>query len=36
MRPLCITDPVYEVMTKKYIVSVSFCRKLMIFGKTEC
>jgi hypothetical protein len=32
--PLWITDPQYGGMTKKYGVSVSFCPKLAIFGKT--
>jgi hypothetical protein len=34
MGPLCINDPQYEVMTKKYGVPVHFCPKLVIFGKT--
>jgi hypothetical protein len=34
IRPLCITDLEYKGMTKKYGVSVSFCFKLTIYGKT--
>jgi hypothetical protein len=29
-----VTDPEYGLTTKKYGVSVNFCRKLMIFAKT--
>jgi hypothetical protein len=34
MGPLCISNPQYGVRIKKYKVSVSFCPKLAIFGKT--
>jgi hypothetical protein len=34
MGLFCITDLQYGVTTKKYEVSVSFCPKLAIFGKT--
>jgi hypothetical protein len=34
MWPLCITDPEYGVMGMKYGVSVNFCSKLTIYGKT--
>jgi hypothetical protein len=32
MRLLWITNPQYEVTTKKYGVSVNICHKLAIFG----
>jgi hypothetical protein len=34
MGPLSIIDLEYGVMTKKYRVLVSFCRKLVILDKT--
>jgi hypothetical protein len=34
MGPLWTTNPQYGATTKKYGVSVNFCPKLVIFGKT--
>jgi hypothetical protein len=36
MGLLCVTDPDIGFTTKKYGVSISCCRKLAFFDKTEC
>jgi hypothetical protein len=34
-KPLCTTDPLYGVMTKKHGVSVCFCRQSGDLGKIK-